>query len=83
MNYEMEQSRRRTSHFHGINKVSAARKNCLRNLKYVLEQSMKESIARLSELDKLCMILIHMRMLTLALVEAVYEWNYSVGSISE
>lgn len=52
-------------------------------MKVLLQQTIKESIARLSELDKLCMILIHTRILTLLLVESIHEWNYSLGSLEE
>lgn len=29
------------------------------------------------------MILIHIRILTLLLVEAIYEWNYSLNTVAE
>lgn len=72
LNHELREMKAGKSYFHLIKKIIKARQNCLKNMKCILEQTIRESIARLSELDKLCMQMIHMRMLTLVLVEAIY-----------
>ena len=83
INYELEQLEIGESYYSLLTRIIQARDNCIRKLKSLLEEGLKQSIAKLSEVEKLSLLLVHIRMLTLVLVENIYDWNYSLGSLFE